>query len=195
MGVEPNRQPKVEAADDFTKQMKFIHDEAQAALTKAKEEMKYYADYHCGDPPKYQAGQKVWLETENLNITCPSKKLAENCIRPYPIIEVKSSNAVHLKLPQSIKIHLVVNVSHIRPYIKARIPQQTAPEPTPIEIEGEFEYKVKQILNSQLYCGKLQYLVKWLGYMEEHNMWEPPSNLNNAQEAITLFHQTHPSAP
>ena len=40
MGVEPHRQTKVEAADDFTKRMKFIHEEAQAALTKAKEEMK-----------------------------------------------------------------------------------------------------------------------------------------------------------
>ena len=68
MGVEPHHQTKVEAADDFTKQMKFIHKEAQAALTKAKEEMKRYADYHCRDPPQYQTGQKVWLETENLNI-------------------------------------------------------------------------------------------------------------------------------
>ena len=46
MGVEPNRQAKVEAADDFTKQMKYIHKEAQAALTKAKEEMKHYVDYN-----------------------------------------------------------------------------------------------------------------------------------------------------
>jgi hypothetical protein len=38
MGVEPTRQTKVEAVDDFTKQMKFIHEEAQVALTKAKED-------------------------------------------------------------------------------------------------------------------------------------------------------------
>ena len=31
--------------------------------------------------------------------------------------------------------------------------------------------------------------------MEEHNMWEPPSNLNNAQEVMELFHKKHPSAP
>ena len=61
--------------------------------------------------------------------------------------------------------------------------------------EGEFEYEVEQILDSRLYRGKLQYLVKWLGYTEEHNTWEPPSNLNNAQEAIDLFHKKHPSAP
>ena len=73
--------------------------------------------------------------------------------------------------------------------------QQTAPEPTPIEIYGEFKYEVKQILDSRLYQGKLQYLVKWLGYTEEHNTWKPPSNLNNAQEVIDLFHKAHPSAP
>jgi hypothetical protein len=48
--------------------MKHIHEEAQAAMTKAQEEMKHYADYHRGEPPKYEVGQKVWLETENLNI-------------------------------------------------------------------------------------------------------------------------------
>ena len=68
MGVELHKQMKVEAVDDFTKQMKFIYKEAQAALTKAKEEMKCYADYHCGDLPQYQVGQKVWLETKNFNI-------------------------------------------------------------------------------------------------------------------------------
>jgi hypothetical protein len=79
--------------------MKHIHEEAQAAMTKAQEEMKRYIDYHRGEPPKYEVGQKVWLEAENLNIRRLSKKLTEKCIGPYPIIEVKSSNAVQLKLP------------------------------------------------------------------------------------------------
>ena len=195
MGVEPNRQIKVEAVDDFTKQMKFIHEEAQVALTKAKEEMECYVDYHQGDPPKHQVGQKVWLEIENLNISQLSKKLAEKHIRPYSILEIKSPNAVHLKLLWSIKIHLVVNVLHICPYIETCILQQTITALPPVKIKGEFEYKVKQILDSRLYQGKLQYLVKWLGYMEEHNTWEPLSNLSNAQEVIKLFHKTHPSAP
>ena len=148
MGVELHRQTKVEVADDFTKRMKFIHEEAQAALTKAKEEMKRYADYHHGDPPQYQMGQKVWLETENLSIQRPSKKLLEKRIGPYPIVDVKSSNAMQLKLPRSIKIHPVVNVSHVRPYVEPCIPQQTTTAPPPVEIKGEFEYEVEQILDS-----------------------------------------------
>jgi hypothetical protein len=93
--------------------MKHIHEEVQATMTKAQEEMKRYTDYHRGDPPKYEVGQKVWLEMENLNIRRPSRKLTEKHIGPYSITEVKSSNAVQLKLPRTIKIHPVVNVSHI----------------------------------------------------------------------------------
>ena len=116
MGTEPHRHTKVEAADDFATRMKHVHEEAQSALTKAKDEMKRYADFHRGEPPKYQVGDKVWLETENLKLLRPSKKLSEKRIGPYPIIEMKSSNAVQLKLPRSIKIHPIVNVSHVRPY-------------------------------------------------------------------------------
>jgi hypothetical protein len=128
--------------------MKHIHEEAQAAMTKAQEEMKRYTDYHHREPPKYEVGQKVWLEMENLNIKQLLKKLTEKRIRPYPIVKIKSSKAVQLKLLRSIKIHPVVNVSHIRPYRQSCIPQQTAPEPPPIEIEGEFKYEVEQILDS-----------------------------------------------
>ena len=99
MGTEPHRYMKVEAADDFTKRMKHVQEEAQSALTKAKEEMKRYADFHRGEPPKYKVGNKVWLETEHLKIARPSKKLSEKRIGPYPITEVKSSNTVKLGLP------------------------------------------------------------------------------------------------
>jgi Chromo (CHRromatin Organisation MOdifier) domain len=70
-----------------------------------------------------------------------------------------------------------------------------APEPLPVEIEGEFEYKVEQILDSQLYRENLQYLVKWLGYTKEYNTWELVNNLTNSQEAVDDFHCAYPSAP
>jgi Chromo (CHRromatin Organisation MOdifier) domain len=197
MGMELHHYTKVEAADEFASWMKQIHKEAWATMTKAQEEMKHYMDYHCGQPPKYEVGQKVWLETENLNMKRLSKKLTEKCIGPYPNINIKSSNAVQLKLPWSIKIKIcpIINISHICPYWQPCIPQQTAPEPPSIEIEGEFEYEVEWILDSWLYWGNLQYLVKWLGYTKEHNTWELVSKLTIAQEAINNFHYAHPSTP
>ena len=116
MGVEPHHHAKVKAADEFANRMKQIHEEAQAALIKAQDEMKRYADYHHGDPPKYEVGQKVWLEMENLKLQRPSKKLTEKCVGPFLIIEIKSLNAVQLKLLRTMKIHPVINVSYIHPY-------------------------------------------------------------------------------
>ena len=88
---------------------------------------------------------------ENLKLKRPSKKLTEKQVRLFPIVEIKSLNAVQLKLPWTMKIHPIINVSHICPYHAPRIPHQTAPKPPPVEIEGEFESKVKQILDSRLY--------------------------------------------
>ena len=45
-----------------------------------------------------------------------SKKLMERYVRPYAIEKVVSSNAVKLRLPSLMRIHLVVNVSQIVRY-------------------------------------------------------------------------------
>ena len=45
-----------------------------------------------------------------------SKKLTERYVGPYAIEKVVSSNAVKLRLPSLMRIHLVVNVSQIVRY-------------------------------------------------------------------------------
>ena len=67
----------MEAVDDFAGRMKQIHEEVQAALMKACDEMKCYMDQHCGNVPEYKVGQKVWIEAEDLDLKQASKKLAE----------------------------------------------------------------------------------------------------------------------
>ena len=66
--------------------------------------------------------------------------------------------------------------------------------PEAVEVEGTPEYEVEEILDSRLKRGKLEYLVKWSGYMDNYNTWEPKLNLGNSKEAINDFHKTNPSA-
>jgi hypothetical protein len=118
----------------------------------------------------------------------PTQKLMEKFIGLYEIEKVVSKNAVKLKLPNSIKIHPVVNVSRIvlyRPQIKG---QQTKPT-APVEIEGEQEWAVEKVLNAKWFRGKKRYLVRWKGFMAEADSWEPEENLGNAKELIEEFHQ------
>jgi len=48
----------------------------------------------------------------------PVKKLTERYVELYKIEEVISKNAVKLKLPAFIRIHLVMNISRIEKYKK-----------------------------------------------------------------------------
>jgi len=63
MGIEPRRAGKSELAKEFAEQMKTVHKEAQAALSKSRDDMTCYADFHRGEALEYKVGDKVWLST------------------------------------------------------------------------------------------------------------------------------------
>ena len=99
-----------------------------------------------------------------------------------------------LKLPASYRIHNVINVSRLRLYKEPTAGQRTIPS-EPVEVEGQPEYEVEEVLDSRLKKGKLEYLVKWSGYTDKYNTWELVSNLENSKEAIMDFYKENPSAP
>ena len=59
----------------------------------------------------------------------------------------------------------------------------------------EEEYEVETILDAKVIRRKFKYLVKWKGYPDSENSWEPLDNIKNASKAIAQFHQKHPGAP
>ena len=76
--------------------------------------MKRYADRGRKETEVWKKGDRVLLSTKDLVFKeRPTKKLTERYVGPYAIEEVVSSNAVKLRLPSSVRIHLVVNVSRI----------------------------------------------------------------------------------
>jgi hypothetical protein len=56
-------------------------------------------------------------------------------------------------------------------------------------------WEVERILDAKLHYRKLHYLVQWAGYSHVRTRWEPAENLENAQELVGDFHQTHPEKP
>ena len=99
------------------------------------------------------------LSTKNLVFKKrPTKKLTERYVGPYVIEEVISSNAVKLRLPSSMRIHLVVNVSRIVCY-KEQVKGQKKEEEKPVEVEGVKEWEVEKILNKKKIRGVEKYLI------------------------------------
>ena len=126
MGFEIRKKRKYEGAEKFVTKMKEIQEKTKAALRKAQEKIKKYA-------------QMVRKRTE---------KLMERYIGPYKIKKIISSNAVELELPSTVKIYLVVNVSRIQKYI-GQVKGQRKEQPTPVIIEEEKEQEIEKILNKQ----------------------------------------------
>jgi len=56
------------------------------------------------------------------------------------------------------------HIELLEPYQDNQFPSQIKEPPPPIQIEGEDEYELDEIIESRLYYTKLQYRAKWKGY-------------------------------
>jgi hypothetical protein len=91
-----------------------------------------------------------------------------------------------------MKCHNVQHVSLFEPAANDRYPGPWPDAAPLVEIDGEDEYFIEAILDSQIHRCKLQYLVKWIGY----NMpaWEP-AELHSESEVVDRFYEKYPDKP
>ena len=88
MGFEMRKKGKFEKAKEFTKRMKEVHEEAEAALRKSQEEIRKYADRKRSELEKYRVGDWVLLSTKDLKSQMKrrcSEKLMEQFVGPYKV--------------------------------------------------------------------------------------------------------------
>ena len=95
-----------------------------------------------------------------------------------------------------MKIHPVFHVDLLTRYRETDAHRPNYKKPPPEIIEGELEWEVEKIINSQLHgCyNKLQFLVRWKGFPPSEDSWVPESDLS-ALDLLEDFYATHPRAP
>ena len=169
--------------------MKDTLEEAKSVLAKAKDNMARYYNRRRSPAPTFSPGDMVYLNSEDIQTTRPSKKLSHHRLGPYPVERRVGRYAYCL-------VHPVFNVVKLSPAPDDLIVgRRRNPPPLPELVDGEEEYIVEEILNSRMFRQKLQYLVKWKGYGIEGNTWEYLENLTHAPEKVTEFHTRNPGAP
>src|SRR5579863_8031361 len=141
---------------------------------------------------QWKVGQKVWLEAKNLPLPHGTIKLALKCHRPFQITRVISLVAYQLTLPHQWNIHPVFHASLLTPYIETDSHGSNYSRPPPDLISGEAEYEVEQIRSHRRHGRRkqLQYLLKWKGYPESDNTWEPADQVH-APDLVKAYHRRH----
>jgi len=178
--------------DKISKLHETLREEMSAAQLRHKENY----DQHRKPDPNLKSGDMVWFLPRNVRTTRPSRKLDYKKIGPFEILAKTGMSTHRLKFPPMIKIHNNIHISLLEPYHNNQFPSQRQEPPPPIIIDGEPEYELEEIIDSQLYHGKLQYRAKWKGYSPEYDkVWYPANNFENAQDAVRKFHQQYPDKP
>jgi hypothetical protein len=175
--------PKAEKALANTTSMKETYDEMRQKIKTAQDNSSRYANKKRKTAPQLKRGDKVYLLTSNFRTKRPNKSLDHVKVGPFLISKQNGPVTYTLDLPKDSKIHPRFHVKRLEPANPAT-PLQTTFHYEP---EEEYEFEVDKILGHRGSQHSREYLVKWKGYADAENTWEPESNLNNCQQKIQEY--------
>src|SRR5258708_5015909 len=90
------------------------------------------------------------IQTTTSTIRRPSQNLSKKNLGPYEMIGNPGTHSVALHLPcQFCSVHPVFHVSQLDPARPNQFHLCQQPPPLPLQIDGELEYKVSEILDSK----------------------------------------------
>lgn len=139
------------------------------------------------NPMSFEEGQQVLLASRNIRLRRTSRKLADKFLGPFKIEKRVSENAYRLVLPPKYgRIYPVFHVSLLQAYHR----REGCEPPEPIDVEGDAEYEVERILAVEGKGKARRWLVRWKGYSEAHDSWEPRRHLTNAGEELAKFEES-----
>ncbi|KAJ9509473.1 hypothetical protein QJQ45_001912 [Haematococcus lacustris] len=164
--------------------------QARHFMEQAQQRQAYLANKGRRDV-EYHPGQLVLLSTKNLRLKPgKAKKLLPRFIGPFKVLEHVGPVAVRLDLPPAMaRMHPVFHVALLRPYTS-----EHPHLPPPVDWLDEAPlYEVEKLLAHRgVRAGRARgYLVKWQGYDDSYNTWEPRNNLVNCQEVLTAYNAVH----
>jgi len=171
--------------------MKELHDALHKEISFVQQKMKTFYNRKRLEGPTFREGDMVYVHRTNIKTTRPSDKLDYKKLGPFPVLRKISDVNYEIELPETMRIH---NIFHIALLEKAPNgePAEENIEVLPVEPEYEVEKILEYKVNGK---GEERYLIKWKGYDENENTWEPPENLSNAGKLVKLFHQPKKKSP
>ena len=176
---------QTETAISSVEKLKEVHKKSLENIAKAQARTISYVNQKRKTAPQLKEGDKVYLLTKNLRTRRPTKKLDKVKVGPFFISKQISPVNYRLELPKDAKIHPVFHISLLEP-ADPRTPVQ---KDFHYQADGDDEWEVEKIIKHRGIGRSTRYLVKWLGYPESENTWEPATHLTNCQQLLYQYQQ------
>lgn len=191
-GANPRETLNRNEAKAVAERMHTAWDHAKVNMAKAQEEMSRHANRRRR-AIDWDVGDQVYLSTKNLKNSRPSRKLGQQWVGPYTVLE-QIGHAFRLDLPKGSQIHDVFSPDVLIKAPNNPLPGQRPPEPSSEVIDGLDEWQVEKILAVRLRRKQLQYQVSWVGFDPDPE-WYPAANFENSPHKIREFHAEYPNLP
>ena len=165
-------------------------EQTKTALTLAAERIKWYYNQKVQSVP-FKVDNKVSLNLKDYRtmewVLQPWYK------GPFEIIEKLSLVIFQLRILSCYQaLHPILYASKLAQYSESTICGQKSTPTPPVLTQGQEEWEVEKILDSQQRYGKNKFLVRWKEYSQGDDTWEPEENLHNASEKLQKYLQSLP---
>lgn len=164
--------------------IKTITEEAIRNIHKANESMISQANKKRLPSP-FKVNDKVMLSTKNLSLEDGSgmRKLHPKYCGPFTITENINHVTFRLDLSQPMierGIHNAFHASLLKPYVEDKFNRNNPPPPPEKFNDSEHEfYEIEKVLAKKKIRGKWHQLIKWKGYPDHDNSWEPIEHMRD----------------
>ena len=174
--------PNTEKALQHDKLLQQTHTMMSDYLQETSERIQHQIDKKSKIAPQLKKGDKVYLLTRNWKTKKPKTKKLDNIkVRLFSVEEKTGPVNIKIQLPRDARVYPNFHILMIEPADQSTPLQETFY----YQPEEEQEFEVEQILARK----SQQYLVKWKGYPDPENTWEPLKNLANCQLLLRQFQQ------
>jgi len=102
-------------ASSLTRNWAAHFDSMKKHLIRAKDDYKKYGDVRKSSGPKLSVNDKVWLKRFYFTNE-PARKLANQYLGPFRILEVRDRLNYRLELPENMHLHPIFHISQLEPY-------------------------------------------------------------------------------